>query len=86
MRTAARSNVRKLFAAIVLALFTASSGRAAERGIERVRIAVSSKSLGFFDTWGAKERDSISGAPGKPGALDRVVDATIVEEVLRERR
>jgi hypothetical protein len=67
-------------------LFTASSGRAAERGIERLCIAVLSKSPGILDTRGAKERDSISGALGKPGALDRIVDATIVEEVLRERR
>jgi ABC-type nitrate/sulfonate/bicarbonate transport system substrate-binding protein len=27
-----------------------------EKGLERVRIAVSSKSLGFFDTWAARER------------------------------
>jgi hypothetical protein len=72
--------------AFITILLFAPNGHAAERGIERLCIAVSSKSLGFFDTWGAKERDSISGAPGKPGALDRVVDATIVEEVLRERR
>jgi ABC-type nitrate/sulfonate/bicarbonate transport system substrate-binding protein len=29
---------------------------AAERGLEKVRIDVSSKSLGFLDTWAAKER------------------------------
>jgi NitT/TauT family transport system substrate-binding protein len=29
---------------------------AAEKGVERVRIAVSSKSLGFLDTWAARER------------------------------
>jgi NitT/TauT family transport system substrate-binding protein len=31
-------------------------GAAADRGSEKVRIAVSSKSLGFLDTWAAKER------------------------------
>src|SRR4029079_9531031 len=31
-------------------------GAAGERAPEKVRIAVSSKSLGFLDTWAAKER------------------------------
>lgn len=41
----------------LLLLFIALSApsRAAERGLEKVRIAVSSKSLGFLDTWAAKE-------------------------------
>jgi NitT/TauT family transport system substrate-binding protein len=39
-----------------LALIGAQSGHAAERSMEKVRIAVSSKSLGFLDTWAAKER------------------------------
>ena len=34
----------------------AALGAAGERAPERVRIAVSSKSLGFLDTWAAKER------------------------------
>ena len=37
-------------------LFAAKTGDAAERSLEKVRIAVSSKSLGFLDTWAAKER------------------------------
>ena len=105
-----------LFLACVAAL-----GAAAERAPERVRIAVSSKSLGFLASTIA--RGSISGAPvrlvslslrtsfhilvarpqfktiadlrvktvldqqGKPDLpLNRVIDPTITEEVLRERR
>ncbi len=43
---------------ISLLLFAclAALGAAAERAPERVRIAVSSKSLGFLDTWAARER------------------------------
>ena len=42
---------------IVLAILLAAQlAMAAERGGEKVRIAVSSKSLGFFDTWAARER------------------------------
>src|SRR5690348_12633257 len=43
---------------ISLLLFAclAALGAAAERAPERVRIAVSSKSLGFLDTWAAKKR------------------------------
>jgi NitT/TauT family transport system substrate-binding protein len=37
-------------------LFAAKTGNTAERSLEKVRIAVSSKSLGFLDTWAAKER------------------------------
>jgi hypothetical protein len=42
----------------MLPLFVALSApsAAAERSLEKVRIAVSSKSLGFLDTWAAKER------------------------------
>jgi NitT/TauT family transport system substrate-binding protein len=51
---------REVFAApfIVLLLTCVISrlGFTAERGPEKVRIAVSSKSLGFLDTWAAKER------------------------------
>lgn len=52
----------KKLPAVVPALFFAwlciapPSGWSAERAAEKVRIAVSSKSLGFLDTWAAKER------------------------------
>jgi len=50
-----RIGLRELF---LLSLFIALSApsTADERGLEKVRIAVSSKSLGFLDTWAAKER------------------------------
>jgi hypothetical protein len=51
-----RFRFRRLFIACLPALIVASSACAAERGLERVRIAVSSKSLGFLDTWAARER------------------------------
>ena len=41
---------------IPLLVAIAGDSTAAERGGEKVRIAVSSKSLGFLDTWAAKER------------------------------
>jgi ABC-type nitrate/sulfonate/bicarbonate transport system substrate-binding protein len=43
---------------LLLLLVSTASPRinAAERALEKVRIAVSSKSLGFLDTWAAKER------------------------------
>lgn len=51
---------REIFAApfIVLLLICVSPrfGFTAERGLEKIRVAVSSKSLGFLDTWAAKER------------------------------
>jgi hypothetical protein len=47
--------IRKLIAASLLTFAIAPGVRAAERGLEKVRIAVSSKSLGFLDTWAAKE-------------------------------
>jgi hypothetical protein len=47
--------IRKLIAAFLLAFAITPELRAAERGLEKVRIAVSSKSLGFLDTWAAKE-------------------------------
>ena len=56
MRTIIRLSVGRVFAASLLALVIAPQGRAAERGREKVRIAVSSKSLGFLDTWAARER------------------------------
>ena len=43
-------------AALLLLVAAVSSGFAAERPLEKIRIAVSSKSLGFLDTWAAKER------------------------------
>jgi ABC-type nitrate/sulfonate/bicarbonate transport system substrate-binding protein len=88
----------------------AALGAAGERAPERVRIAVSSKSLGFLDTWAAEKRGfyrkygldaeiianarplaepvkTVLDPQGKPDpALDRVVDPTIIDEVLRERR
>ncbi len=48
--------IRKLLGASLLTFAITSDVRAAERGLEKVRIAVSSKSLGFLDTWAAKER------------------------------
>jgi ABC-type nitrate/sulfonate/bicarbonate transport system substrate-binding protein len=80
-----RFRFRRLFIACLPALIVASSACAAERGLEKVRIAVSSKSLGFLDTWAARERGFYS-KHGIDLPLDRVVDATIIEEVLRERR
>jgi len=47
--------VRKL-AALLLLVSAVPPGFAAERPLEKIRIAVSSKSLGFLDTWAAKER------------------------------
>ena len=44
------------FAALTLLITALPSGLTAERPPEKVRIAVSSKSLGFLDTWAAKER------------------------------
>ena len=46
--------ISALCLALLLASTTASA--ATERALEKVRIAVSSKSLGFLDTWAAKER------------------------------
>jgi len=43
-------------AALALLITVLPPGFAAERSPEKVRIAVSSKSLGFLDTWAAKER------------------------------
>jgi NitT/TauT family transport system substrate-binding protein len=51
-----RTITRSLVAASLLAILVAPTGRAAERSLEKVRIAVSSKSLGFLDTWAARER------------------------------
>jgi ABC-type nitrate/sulfonate/bicarbonate transport system substrate-binding protein len=51
-----RWSVKKLASIVLATLLTAQAGMAAERGGEKVRIAVSSKSLGFFDTWAARER------------------------------
>jgi ABC-type nitrate/sulfonate/bicarbonate transport system substrate-binding protein len=51
---------RRLFKPLCLALLLtsiiASTSTAAESALEKVRIAVSSKSLGFLDTWAAKQR------------------------------
>ena len=109
-----RLTIGKIFTACLLAILVAPNACAAERGLEKVRIAVSSKSLGFLDTWAAKERGfyrkqgidaiyaklliddaralanavkTVIDQQSKPDLpLERVVDATIVEEVLRERR
>jgi hypothetical protein len=131
MKTPNRSRVGICSCLILLALSATPISHAAERGLEKVRIAVSSKSLGFLDTWPAKERGfyrkhgidaeiiamrldedvaleshaiyarlliedarplaaavkTVLDQQGKPDLpLDRVVDATIIEEVLRERR
>jgi NitT/TauT family transport system substrate-binding protein len=51
-----RTITRSLVTASLLAILVAPTGRAAERSLEKVRIAVSSKSLGFLDTWAARER------------------------------
>jgi ABC-type nitrate/sulfonate/bicarbonate transport system substrate-binding protein len=47
---------RSCFCFVSIAFATTQLCGAAERGLEKVRIAVSSKSLGFFDTWAARER------------------------------
>ena len=44
------------FIALLIVTFSAQTGLSAERAPEKVRIAVSSKSLGFLDTWAARER------------------------------
>ena len=46
----------KSFAALLIVSAAWQLGFAAERPAEKIRIAVSSKSLGFLDTWAAKER------------------------------
>jgi ABC-type nitrate/sulfonate/bicarbonate transport system substrate-binding protein len=51
-----RASVIQVFLALVVVAITAQLSVAAERNLQRVRIAVSSKSLGFLDTWAAKER------------------------------
>jgi len=44
------------FIALWIVTFSAQTGSSADRPPEKVRIAVSSKSLGFLDTWAARER------------------------------
>src|SRR5512147_2311341 len=46
----------RTLAALALLITALQPGFAAERPPEKIRIAVSSKSLGFLDTWAAKER------------------------------
>lgn len=46
----------KALAALWLSAAALPAGFGAERPAEKIRIAVSSKSLGFLDTWAAKER------------------------------
>lgn len=41
---------------VIISCYICASAWAAERPLEKIRIAVSSKSLGFLDTWAAKER------------------------------
>jgi len=83
-----------LISLLFLACYVASAA-AAERAPERVRIAVSSKSLGFLDKWAAKKRgfcrqygleaEIIAMRPCRN--IDVLqLDLTTVEEVLRERR
>jgi hypothetical protein len=62
---------------LLLAFGAAPLSHAAERGLEKVRIAVSSMSLGFLDIWAAKARGFFR---------THGLDATAIEEVLRERR
>lgn len=47
---------RLSFIVTLFALIGVPGARAAEKGLEKVRIAVSSKSRGFLDTWAARER------------------------------
>jgi NitT/TauT family transport system substrate-binding protein len=49
-------SLKHFLAALLFSVVSAQAGFAAERAVEKVRIAVSSKSLGFLDTWAAKER------------------------------
>jgi len=48
--------IETLLPCVLFTLIASRTVIAAERGLEKVRIAVSSKSLGFLDTWAAKER------------------------------
>ena len=56
MKPSKRPRVKILIFFLLFVLSAARFGHAAERGAEKVRIAVSSKSLGFLDTWAARER------------------------------
>jgi ABC-type nitrate/sulfonate/bicarbonate transport system substrate-binding protein len=47
---------RIIFAALLVMIYGVIPLQGAERPLEKIRIAVSSKSLGFLDTWAAKER------------------------------
>ncbi|MBM4262450.1 MAG: ABC transporter substrate-binding protein [Deltaproteobacteria bacterium] len=49
-------NQRRCFSLSLVLLLVATSSLAAERPRERVRIGVSSKSIGFFDVWAAHEK------------------------------
>lgn len=49
-------SLKNIFTALLFFVVSAQAGFSAERAVEKVRIAVSSKSLGFLDTWAAKER------------------------------
>jgi len=49
-------SLKKFVTALLFLIVSAPAGFSAERAAEKVRIAVSSKSLGFLDTWAAKER------------------------------
>ena len=48
-------SLKKFVTALLFLIVSAPAGFSAERAAEKVRIAVSSKSLGFLDTWAAKE-------------------------------
>ena len=65
--------IKCLFLALVITGLMTSPSAAAERNLERVRIAVSVKTV--------LEQEGKAQLP-----IDRVVDQSIVEAVLRERR
>jgi len=49
-------SLKHFFLALWIVTFSAQTGFSADRAPEKVRIAVSSKSLGFLDTWAGRER------------------------------
>jgi len=49
-------SLKHFFLALSILAVATQPGFSAERALEKVRIAVSSKSLGFLDTWAARER------------------------------
>ena len=51
-----RTSAVLTWASLILIIATAPAAWCAEKSLEKVRIAVSSKSLGFLDVWAARER------------------------------